>query len=169
VLSENERNAYLYIQIVSVGKLKEKYLKDAVNNYIKLLSRFCKTEIVEVAEEKVPPSLSSREQEQARREEAERIRASLSKGTYVIVLDLKGEQPDSLQFSQKLNELMIMGKSRISFIIGGSTGLDRQLVKEADYNLCLSNMTFPHQLVRVILLEQIYRCFKIINNEPYHK
>lgn len=157
------------IQIVSVGKLKEKYLKDAVNNYIKMLSRFCKTEIVEVAEEKVPQSLSSREEEQAREKEAERIRAALSKDAYIIALDLKGEQPDSLKFAQKLKELMIAGKSRISFIIGGSTGLDRQLVKEADYSLCLSNMTFPHQLARVILLEQIYRCFKIINNEPYHK
>jgi len=159
----------LNIQIVSVGKLKEKYLKDAVNNYIKMLSRFCKTEIVEVAEEKVPQSLSSREEEQAREKEAERIRAALSKDAYIIALDLKGEQPDSLKFAQKLKELMIAGKSRISFIIGGSTGLDRQLVKEADYSLCLSNMTFPHQLARVILLEQIYRCFKIINNEPYHK
>ncbi|HEY8499916.1 MAG TPA: 23S rRNA (pseudouridine(1915)-N(3))-methyltransferase RlmH [Clostridia bacterium] len=157
------------IQIVSVGKLKEKYLKDAVNNYIKMLSRFCKTEIVEVAEEKAPQSLSSREEEQAREKEAERIKVALLKDSYVIALDLKGEQPDSPQFAQRLKELMIAGKSRISFIIGGSTGLDRQLVKEADYNLCLSNMTFPHQLARVILLEQIYRCFKIINNEPYHK
>lgn len=159
----------MYIQIVSVGKLKEKYLKDAVNNYTKLLSRFCRTEIVEVAEEKVPPSLSSREEEQARSREAERIRAALAKDAYVIALDLTGEQPDSMRFAQKLNELMVAGKSRISFIIGGSTGLDRKLVKEADYNLCLSNMTFPHQLARVILLEQIYRCFKIINNETYHK
>lgn len=159
----------MQIQIISVGKLKEKYLKDAVAEYIKRLSRFCKIDIIEVSEEKVPETLSVQEEEQVRRREAEKIRNALSKNTFTIVLDLKGEQPESLQFSQKLSSWMLQGKSTISFIIGGSIGLDRQLVKEADYNLCLSNLTFPHQLARVILLEQIYRCFKIINNEVYHK
>jgi len=159
----------LQIQIISVGKLKEKYLKDAVAEYIKRLSRFCKIDIIEVPEEKVPETLSVQEEEQVRRREAEKIRNVLSKNTLMIVMDLKGEQPDSLQLSQKLSSWMLQGRSSLSFIIGGSIGLDRQLVKEADYNLCLSNMTFPHQIVRVILLEQIYRCFKIINNETYHK
>lgn len=159
----------MQIQIISVGKLKEKYLKDAVSEYVKRLSRFCKTDIIEVAEEKVPESLSAAEEEQVRRKEAERIKNSLSKNTFTVVLDLKGEQPDSLKFSKLISTWMLQGKSSISFIIGGSIGLDRQLVKEADYSLCLSNMTFPHQLARVILLEQIYRCFKIMNNETYHK
>ncbi|NLM09388.1 MAG: 23S rRNA (pseudouridine(1915)-N(3))-methyltransferase RlmH [Clostridiaceae bacterium] len=154
------------IQIVSVGKLKEKYLKDAVSEYVKRLSRYCKITINEVSEEKVPETLSDAEKEQALRKEADRIRNSLYKNTFTIVLDLKGEQPDSLKLSEFLSSWMLQGRSSISFIIGGSIGLDRQLVKEADYNLCLSNLTFPHQLTRVILLEQIYRCFKIINNEP---
>lgn len=157
------------IQIVSVGKLKEKYLKDAVSEYVKRLSRYCKITINEVSEEKVPETLSDAEKEQALRKEADRIRNSLYKNTFTIVLDLKGEQPDSLKLSEFLSSWMLQGRSSISFIIGGSIGLDRQLVKEADYNLCLSNLTFPHQLTRVILLEQIYRCFKIINNEVYHK
>lgn len=152
-----------------MGKLKEKYLKDAVLEYTKRLSRFCKIDIVEVAEEKVPETLSFQEEEQAKRREAERIRSLLSKNTFVVALDLKGEQPDSEQLAKKLSAWMLQGKSHITFIIGGSIGLDRQLVKEADYCLCLSNLTFPHQLARVILLEQLYRCFKIINNETYHK
>lgn len=159
----------LNIQIISIGKLKEKYLKDAVLEYTKRLSRFCKIEILEASEEKVPETLSSQEEEQARKREAEKIRSLLAKNTFTIVLDLQGEQPDSEQLAKKLSLWMLQGKSHITFIIGGSIGLDRQLVKEADYNLCLSNMTFPHQLTRVILLEQIYRCFKIINHETYHK
>ena len=159
----------LNIQIISVGKLKEKYLKDAVLEYTKRLSRFCKIEILEASEEKVPETLSGQEEEQARKREAEKIRSLLAKNTFTIVLDLQGEQPDSEQMAKKLSAWMLQGKSHITFIIGGSIGLDRQLVKEADYSLCLSNMTFPHQLTRVILLEQIYRCFKIINHETYHK
>ncbi len=159
----------MQIQIISVGKLKEKYLKDAVLEYTKRLSRFCKIEILETAEEKVPETLSFQEEEQARRREAERIKSMLSKNTFVVVLDLMGEQPGSEQLAKKLSTWMLQGKSHITFIIGGSIGLDRQLVKEADYSLCLSNLTFPHQLARVILLEQLYRCFKIINNETYHK
>lgn len=159
----------MQIQIVSVGKIKEKYLKDAVSEYVKRLSRFCKIDITEVAEEKVPENLSAAEEEQVRKKEAERIRNSLLKNTFTVVLDLKGKQPNSIELSELLSSWMLQGKSSISFIIGGSIGLDRQLVKEADYNLCLSNLTFPHQLTRVILLEQVYRCFKIINNETYHK
>lgn len=159
----------MQIQIISVGKLKEKYLKDAVLEYAKRLSRFCRIDILEAAEEKVPENLSSQEEDQARKREAEKIKSLLSKNTFTIVLDLKGEQPGSQQLAQKLSAWMLQGKSHITFIIGGSIGLDRQLVKEAGYSLCLSNMTFPHQLARVILLEQIYRCFKIINNETYHK
>ncbi|NLN64401.1 MAG: 23S rRNA (pseudouridine(1915)-N(3))-methyltransferase RlmH [Clostridiaceae bacterium] len=159
----------MQIQIISVGKLKEKYLRDAVLEYTKRLSRFCSIKILEVSEEKAPETLSIAEEEQVKRKEADKIKAALSKNTFTIVLDLKGEQLDSIQFSNKLSTWMIQGKSHITFILGGSIGLDRQLVKEADYNLCLSNMTFPHQLSRVILLEQIYRGFKIMRNETYHK
>lgn len=159
----------MQIQIVAVGKLKEKYLKDAVDEYVKRLSRFCRVTVNEVAEEKVPETLSDAEREQVLKKEAERIRNALFKNTFTVVLDLKGKQPDSVGFSNLLSSWMMAGKNCISFVIGGSIGLDRQLVKEADYSLCLSNLTFPHQLTRVILLEQIYRCFKIINNETYHK
>jgi len=159
----------LQIQIVCVGNLKEKYLKDAVSEYTKRLSRFCRVTITEVPEEKVPETLSDAEKEQVLRKEAERIKNALLKNTFTVVLDLKGKQPDSLEFSKLLSSWMLQGNNCISFVIGGSIGLDRQFVKEADFNLCLSNLTFPHQLTRVILLEQIYRCFKIINNEPYHK
>jgi len=159
----------LQIQIVAVGNIKEKYLKDAVSEYEKRLSRYCRVTINEVSEEKVPETLSTAEKEQVLKKEAERIRNSLLKNTFTVVLDLKGEQPDSPGFSKLLSSWMLQGKSSISFVIGGSIGLDRKLVKEADYSLCLSNLTFPHQLTRVILLEQIYRCFKIINNETYHK
>lgn len=159
----------LQIQIVCVGNLKEKYLKDAVSEYVKRLSRFCRVTITEVAEEKVPETLSEAEKEQVLKKEAERIRNALLKNTFTVVLDLKGEKPDSIQFSRLLSSWMLKGRSSISFVIGGSIGLDRKLVREADYNLCLSNLTFPHQLTRIILLEQIYRCFKIINNETYHK
>ena len=145
----------MQIQIISVGKLKEKYLRDAVLEYTKRLSRFCSIKILEVSEEKAPETLSIAEEEQVKRKEADKIKAALSKNTFTIVLDLKGEQLDSIQFSNKLST-DDSGKSHITFILGGSIGLDRQLVKEADYNLCLSNMTFPHQLSRVILLEQIY-------------
>jgi len=159
----------LNIQIVAVGKLKEKYLKDAVLEYAKRLSRFCRLDMVEAAEERIPDNPSSTEEEQAREKEADRIRNALCKNTFSIVLDIKGEKLNSQEFADKLSTWMLSGKSRISFIIGGSTGLDRKLVNKADYSLCLSNMTFPHQLARVILLEQIYRGFKIINNETYHK
>ncbi|HEY8420583.1 MAG TPA: 23S rRNA (pseudouridine(1915)-N(3))-methyltransferase RlmH [Thermoclostridium sp.] len=159
----------MQIQIVAVGNIKEKYLKDAVSEYEKRLSRYCRVTINEVSEEKVPETLSTAEKEQVLKKEAERIRNSLLKNTFTVVLDLKGEQPDSPGFSKLLSSWMLQGKSSISFVIGGSIGLDRKLVKEADYSLCLSNLTFPHQLTRVILLEQIYRCFKIINNETYHK
>lgn len=157
------------IQIIAVGKLKEKYLKDAVLEYTKRLSRFCRTEIVEIPEEKVPETLSSSEEIIVREKEAIKIRRLIAKNAFVIALDLKGEQPDSVQFARKLSDFMLNGASQITFIIGGSIGLDENFLKEANYNLCLSNMTFTHQFARVILLEQIYRGFKIINNETYHK
>ncbi len=157
------------IQIIAVGKLKEKYLKDAVLEYTKRLSRFCRTEIVEILEEKVPETLSESEEIYAREKEAEKIRKAITKNAFTIALDLKGEQLDSTQFAKKLSDFMLNGASQLTFIIGGSIGLSQKLLKEVDYNLCLSRMTFTHQFARIILLEQIYRGFKIINNETYHK
>lgn len=159
----------MQIQIIAIGKLKEKYLKDAVLEYTKRLSRFCRTEIVEIPEEKAPEILSSLEKDLVREKEAQRIRKIIAKSAYVIALDLKGERLDSMQFAKKISEIMLNGASQLTFLIGGSIGLAEKLLKEANYNLCLSKMTFTHQLSRVILLEQIYRGFKIMNNEPYHK
>lgn len=157
------------IDIVAVGKLKEDYLKDAQKEYLKRLSRFCKIKIVEIDEEKAPENASPAQEDKVRQKEAERIRKSLGKNTTLIALALEGQELTSVGFSEQINHLMVEGKSDVAFIIGGSTGLEAALVKEADYRFCLSKLTFPHQLARVILLEQIYRAFKIINRETYHK
>lgn len=161
--------AALKITIIAVGKLKEKYLRDGVNEYYKRLSRFCEIEMVEVNEEEAPEGLSSAQEAQLKKKEAERIIKKIKDGSIVIALDIKGCRVDSEAFAKKLEEYMISGKSHITFIIGGSLGLDDELVKRADFRLSLSDMTFPHQLARLILLEQLFRCFKIINGEPYHK
>ncbi len=157
------------ISVIAVGKLKEKYLKEAINEYKKRLSRFCNIEIIEVDDEKAPDNLSEALELQIKKKEGEKIIKKLRDNSLLVVLDLKGEQPTSEGLAKKLNSFFISGKSDISFVIGGSLGLDEDLVTKADYNLCLSNMTFPHQLARVILLEQVYRGFKIINGETYHK
>ena len=145
------------IQIIAVGKLKEEYLRGAQREYSKRLSRFCKLRIIEVDEE------STLEKE------ADRIRKVLPASSHVIALAIEGKKYDSVGFSRHMENLMIGGKSNITFIIGGSAGLDKSILKEAHSLLSMSDMTFPHQLARIILLEQIYRSFKIINNETYHK
>ena len=145
------------IQIVAVGKLKEDYLKGAQNEYVKRLSRFCKLRIMEVDED---ISLER---------EADRIRKVLPANSHIIALVIEGKKYDSVGFARYLENLMIGGRSDITFVIGGSDGLDKSFLKEANSLLSLSDMTFPHQLARIILLEQIYRAFKIINNETYHK
>lgn len=157
------------ITIVAVGKLKEKYLKEAVSEYSKRLSRFTEIEIIEVDDEYTPDSLSVAQESQVKKKEAERLLKRVKQGSYVVLLDLAGEQTTSSGFSAKLENVMLSGNSHITFIIGGSLGLDQSLIKVADYRLCLSKMTYPHQLARVILMEQIYRAFKIIKNETYHK
>ncbi|WP_024832579.1 23S rRNA (pseudouridine(1915)-N(3))-methyltransferase RlmH [Ruminiclostridium josui] len=157
------------ITIAAVGKLKEKYLKEAVSEYTKRLSRFTEVEIIEVDDEYAPDSLSEAQECQVKKKEAERLLKRVKQGSYVILLDLAGEQTTSSGFSAKLENIMISGNSHITFIIGGSLGLDQSLINISDYRLCLSKMTFPHQLARVILMEQVYRAFKIINNETYHK
>ncbi|EPR09564.1 23S rRNA (pseudouridine(1915)-N(3))-methyltransferase RlmH [Ruminiclostridium papyrosolvens] len=157
------------ITIAAVGKLKEKYLKEAISEYSKRLSRFTEVEFIEVDDEYAPDSLSEAQESQVKLKEAEKILKRVKQGSYVILLDLAGEQITSLGFSAKLENIMLSGNSHITFIIGGSLGLDQNLINTADYRLCLSKMTFPHQLARVILMEQVYRAFKIIKNETYHK
>lgn len=157
------------ITIAAVGKLKEKYLKDSISEYTKRISRFADVEIVEVEDEHAPESLSTAQEVQVKQKEAERLLKRVKENSYIILLDLAGEQADSETFSSKIESVMLSGNSHITFIIGGSLGLDKSLINAAGYRLCLSKMTFPHQLARLILLEQIYRAFKIMNGEPYHK
>jgi 23S rRNA (pseudouridine1915-N3)-methyltransferase len=157
------------ITIVAVGKLKERYLKDAISEYTKRISRFADVEIVEVEDEHAPESLSPAQEAQVKQKEAERLLKRVKENSYIILLDLAGEQADSETFSSKLESVMLSGNSHITFIIGGSLGLDKSLINVASYRLCLSKMTFPHQVARLILLEQTYRAFKIMNGETYHK
>lgn len=157
------------ITLITVGKIKEKYLKDAIAEYSKRLSKYCKLEIIEVADEKTPDNASETVEEQIRDKEADRILKYVKDDAYVITLEILGKQLTSEQLANKIDTLGIQGTSHIIFIIGGSIGLGQEVLKRSDYALSFSKMTFPHQLMRVILLEQIYRSYRIINGEPYHK
>lgn len=157
------------ITVITVGKIKEKYLKDAIAEYSKRLSKYCKLEIIEVADEKTPDAASETVERQIRQKEGERILRHIKEDSYVITLEIGGAMLDSVAFAKKIENLGVQGKSHITFIIGGSIGLGEEVLKKSDYALSFSKMTFPHQLMRVILLEQIYRSFRIINGEPYHK
>ena len=157
------------ITVISVGKLKEKYLKDAIAEYAKRLGKYCRLEIVEVADEKTPDNAGSAVWEAVRVKEGERILKYVREDAYIITLEIDGIQLSSEKLAERLENLGIQGKSHIIFIIGGSIGLGEEVRRRADFALSFSKMTFPHQLMRVILLEQIYRSFRIINGEPYHK
>lgn len=157
------------ITIISVGKLKERYLKEAVEEYSKRLSKYCKLDIIEVADEKAPENMSRAEEEAVKQKEGQAILKHIKNDTYAIALAIEGKMLSSEGFSEFINGLGIKGKSNIAFIIGGSLGLSDEVLRRADYKLSFSPMTFPHQLMRVILLEQIYRGFKIIRGEPYHR
>jgi len=157
------------ITIISVGKLKEKYLKLGIDEYSKRLSRYAKLNIIEVSDEKAPENLSCAEEQIVKNKEGDGILKHIKEGTYVIALDLKGKMLSSEDLSDKLKTLGVSGNSNITFIIGGSLGLSDEVLKRADYRLCFSPMTFPHQLMKLILLEQIYRGFRIMKGEPYHK
>ncbi|NGQ96113.1 23S rRNA (pseudouridine(1915)-N(3))-methyltransferase RlmH [Brevibacillus sp. SYP-B805] len=159
----------MQISIVTVGKLKEKYLKDGVEEYSKRLSAYCKLQIIEVSDEKAPEELSATEMEQVKRKEGERILAHLKPDQHVIALAIEGQMWSSEKLSSELDRLATYGKSQVAFVIGGSLGLSAEVLKRADVLLSFSKMTFPHQLVRLILLEQVYRAFKISRGEPYHK
>ncbi len=155
--------------MITVGKIKEKYLKDAIDEYVKRLSRYCKLEIIEVADEKTPDNASVAACDAIRAKEAERILKYLIEDAYVITLEIKGKQLTSEELAEKIDRLGVQGTSHIIFIIGGSIGLGKEVLKKSDFALSFSKMTFPHQLMRVMLLEQVYRSYRIINGEPYHK
>ena len=157
------------ITVITVGKIKEKFLKDAIAEYSKRLSKYCKLEIIEVADEKTPDQASEVVENGIRNKEAERIMKYVKDDAFVITLEIKGKLLTSEELADKINQLGIQGKSHITFIIGGSIGLGEEVLKRSDYALSFSKMTFPHQLMRVILLEQVYRSYRIINGEPYHK
>ena len=157
------------ITLITVGKIKEKYLKDAIAEYSKRLSRYRKLEIVEVADEKTPDNASDTVEDAIRDKEGERILKYIKEDAYVITLEIAGKMLTSEEMAEKIEKLGVQGTSHIIFIIGGSIGLGREILKRSDYALSFSKMTFPHQLMRVILLEQIYRSYRIINHEPYHK
>ena len=157
------------ITVITVGKIKEKYLRDAIAEYAKRLSRYCKLEIIEVADEKTPDQASETVEEQIRDKEGERILKYIRDDMYVITLEIGGKMLSSEELADKINMLGIRGQSSVAFVIGGSIGLGREVLKRSDYALSFSKMTFPHQLMRVILLEQVYRSYRIINGEPYHK
>ncbi len=157
------------ITIVTVGKIKETYLKDAIAEYSKRLRAYCDLKIVEVADEKTPEQASRAVEDGIREKEGVRILKQLKEDMYVITLEINGELLTSEKLAQKIECLGIRGKSNIAFVIGGSIGLGKDVLQRSDYRLSFSKMTFPHQLMRVILLEQIYRSFKIQRGEPYHK
>ena len=157
------------IDLLVVGKIKEKYFTDAINEYVKRLSRYVRLEIIEVKDEKTSEGVSIREEEIVMEREGERLERYLSDSAYLVALCIEGKQKTSVEFAESITELENRGVSHIQFIIGGSLGIAGYIKKRADLMLSFSEMTFPHQLMRVILLEQIYRAYRIKNNEPYHK
>ena len=167
--SSDRKNNRMKITLITVGKIKEKYLKDAIAEYSKRLSRYCKLEIIEVADEKTPDNASENVEDGIRDKEGERILKYVKDDAYVVTLEIKGKLLTSEELAEKIDKLGIQGTSHIIFIIGGSIGLGKEVLKRSDYALSFSKMTFPHQLMRVILLEQIYRSYRIISHEPYHK
>ncbi len=157
------------IKIICVGKIKEKFMKQGIDEYAKRMGRYGKLEIIELADEKTKENLNENEINLIKKKEAERIIGKLPQNSYNIALAIEGEKLSSEELATKLEGLMVEGKSSLVFIIGGSLGLSKDVLDLCDYSLSFSKMTFPHQLMRMILLEQIYRAFRIINNEPYHK
>ena len=157
------------ITVITVGKLKERYFKEAVEEYSTRLSKYCKLDIIEVPDEKAPENLSHAQELMVIQKEGQGILKHLKEDTYAIALAIQGKQLSSEVLADFIDDLGIKGRSNIAFIIGGSLGLSDEVLKRADFKLSFSPMTFPHQLMRVILLEQIYRGFRIIKGEPYHK
>lgn len=157
------------ITLIVVGKIKEQYYKMAISEYSKRLSRYCKLDIIEVADEKTMESSSEAEEEIIKKKEAGRILKHIRDDSHIVTLEIKGNMLNSDELSGYISKLGLNGVSHITFIIGGSIGLHKSIMEKSNYKLSFSKMTFPHQLMRVILLEQIYRSYKIICKEPYHK
>ena len=157
------------ITIVCVGKIKESFYRDAIAEYAKRLGKYCKFEILEVVDEKTPDGMSPVEEEQIKEKEAVRILGKIKEDAYVCTLEIGGKKLSSEKFAEFMEKSAIAGKSHFVFVIGGSLGLHKKVTDRSDFALSFSDMTFPHQLMRVILSEQIYRAFRIINREPYHK
>ncbi|URM33130.1 23S rRNA (pseudouridine(1915)-N(3))-methyltransferase RlmH [Cytobacillus firmus] len=157
------------ISIITVGKLKEKYLKQGIDEYLKRLSAYAKMDIIEVPDEKAPEELSETEMMQVKQKEGERILAKIHPDAHVIALAIEGKMKSSEELADTLDKLATYGKSKIAFVIGGSLGLSQEVLQRADEKLSFSKMTFPHQLMKLILLEQVYRAFRINRGEPYHK
>lgn len=158
----------LNINIICVGKLKEQYLKDAVSEYSKRLSKYCKINFIELSDEKLPDKINDSIINEIKQKEANKIMNSIKKEAFVLALDLKGKEYTSENFSKKIEDIAIRGFSNITFIIGGTLGLTDEVLQKSNELICFSKMTFPHQLIRVFLLEQLFRAFKISNNETYH-
>lgn len=157
------------ITVICVGKLKEKYLKSAIDEYSKRLSRYCKLEVIELSDEKTPDNASEKEELIIKEKEGNNILKYIKDTMFVVALAIEGKMLTSEELADFIKEQRIRGNSSIAFVIGGSLGLSKDVLDRADYKLSFSKMTFPHQLMRVILLEQVYRGFRIINGEPYHK
>lgn len=157
------------IKILSVGKIKEKYLNDGIQEYAKRLSRYCKLTFIQTPDEKTPDKASDALNEQIKNTEGERLLKHIREQDYVIALAIDGKMLDSVQLSSMIGRLGVEGKSSVCMVIGGSLGLSDSVLKRADFKLSFSKMTFPHQLMQMILLEQIYRSYRILNGEPYHK
>lgn len=157
------------ISIICVGKIKEKFYREALAEYVKRLSRYTKVDIIEVEDEKTVENASEALEEQIKKKEADKIIEKIKKDAYVITLEILGEKMNSVKFSKTIERASIEGRGHIQFIIGGSLGLHESISALANKKISFSDMTFPHQLMRVILTEQIYRAYRISNNEPYHK
>lgn len=157
------------ITLVTVGKIKERYFEDAIREYAKRLSRYCKLDIIQVADEKTPDGAGAALEKQIKEKEGQRILSNIKDGAYVIALAIEGKMLSSEEMAYKLQKLGVDGISQIVFVIGGSLGLSDEVMGRADYALSFSRMTFPHQLMRVVALEQIYRSYRIMSGEPYHK
>lgn len=157
------------ITILAVGKIKEGYFREGIAEYLKRLSKYAKVEVLEVADEKTPDHASEKEELLIKQREGERLRKAMKEDAYTIALAIDGKKLDSVSLAEKIEKLGISGISHIQFVIGGSLGLADEVLKKADMKLSFSDMTFPHQLMRLILCEQIYRSYRIIHKEPYHK
>lgn len=158
----------LAINIVCIGKIKENFFKDAINEYSKRLSKYCNLTITELSDEKIPSKVNDKIIDNIKNIEGKKILEHLKKDSYIICLDLHGKQLSSEEFSSKIDSIALNYNSSITFIIGGTLGISNEVLNITNEKICFSKMTFPHQLIRIFLLEQLFRAFKISNNETYH-